>query len=232
MRVEYITHTMFARFQQSETRITAVLADSRREGGRVVNEHIATLGSVPVDPTIADRIAFWTRANARLAKAGNRIGPDLGKVMGQLHARIPMVTPDEQRALQLENAKADERFWTGHREFSESLVESHKAIAATAERAAATAQASAADGAAKAAAARDRVERIERGEDVEGGLGKPLSYEDALRIMREAGMDNSDIRHMHRVGEIVELGGEEEYREESARRAGSQFRLALTSGHG
>jgi hypothetical protein len=67
---------------------------------------------------VTDRLAFWAKAHERLANAGNRIGPDIGKVMGQLHARVPMVTPDEQRALQLGNAKADERFWDGHREFN------------------------------------------------------------------------------------------------------------------
>jgi len=32
-----------------------------------------------------------------------------GKVLGEVHARIPMVTADEQRALQMENAEADVR---------------------------------------------------------------------------------------------------------------------------
>jgi hypothetical protein len=35
--------------------------------------------------------------------------------------------------------------------------------------------------------------RIERGENVEGGLGKPMTPEDWVRILRAAGMTASDI---------------------------------------
>jgi hypothetical protein len=50
---------MFVRFRQVANRLQANLETTRREGGKVKAEHIATLGSVPVPPSIADRIAFW-----------------------------------------------------------------------------------------------------------------------------------------------------------------------------
>ena len=45
----------------------------------------------------------------RLA-ASRVVADEHDKIYGALHARIPMVTPDEQRAVQEENARDDERF--------------------------------------------------------------------------------------------------------------------------
>jgi hypothetical protein len=45
------------------------------------------------------------------------------------------------------------------------------------------------------------MERIERGETVEGGLGKPANVE---RIMREAGMTDADIRHCCNLHQVCE----------------------------
>jgi hypothetical protein len=70
-----------------------------------------------------------------------------------------------------------------------------------------------ADAAAKATAARERTERIKKGEDVPGGLGKPLTHEDFVRIMREAGMTTSDLRHCERLAELHELLGDAGFKE-------------------
>ena len=56
-------------------------------------------------------------------------------------------------------------------------------------------------------AAKERRERLQRGEDVPGGLGKPLTREDAERIMREAGMTTSDIQHCVQVHDVSEAIG-------------------------
>jgi len=95
-----------------------------------------------------------------------------------------MVTPDEQRGLQLENAEAEERFWTSLQDMNQSTVEEHKALAATVEHAIASGQAGAANAAAKTAIAKERVARIRKGEDVPGGLGKRFTSEDAIKILR------------------------------------------------
>jgi hypothetical protein len=75
-------------------------------------------------------------------------------------------------------------------------VEDHKQLVATAQRAVTEAEARKADAAAKIATAKDRIERIKRGEDVDGGLGKPLAQKDVFRILREAGWTMSTLRHM------------------------------------
>jgi hypothetical protein len=130
-----------------------------------------------------------------------------GKVLGDIHSRIPMVTLDEQQALKLANAEADERFWTGLRAMHEEQVEGHKGLVAVAERTIARGQAGAAEAAAKAGEVKDRVERLKRGEDVPGGLGKPLTHEDLKRIFREAGWTNEDIRNAARWSEVCDALG-------------------------
>jgi hypothetical protein len=65
--------------------------------------------SVVMEPEIADRIAFWCEVHESLAALGNRPGPELDKIMDALHQRIPMPTVEEQRQLQLENVRSDER---------------------------------------------------------------------------------------------------------------------------
>jgi hypothetical protein len=44
-----------------------------------------------------------------------------------------MATPDDQRAIQEENAKDDERFWDALRDLGESMIEGHKGLIAAAE---------------------------------------------------------------------------------------------------
>jgi predicted Zn-dependent protease len=60
-----------------------------------------------------------------------------GKVLGAVHDRVPMVTADEQRALQLENAKADAQFWDRMADMHAGTAADHKGLAARAERTAA-----------------------------------------------------------------------------------------------
>src|SRR5271169_1402515 len=107
---------MFVRFRQQGRRFQASLMQTRRVAGKMQSEHIASLGTVDAAVSVRERLAFWAELPARLARLGNRVGPDdQPKIYGALHARIPMVTPDEQRAVQAENAKDDERFWGGDR---------------------------------------------------------------------------------------------------------------------
>ena len=75
------------------------------------HEHIAGLGAIIVPASTADRIDFWRSLHDRLSALSNRIGDDQGKILGAVHERIPM--PHEQRDVQLENAKADQRFREG-----------------------------------------------------------------------------------------------------------------------
>jgi hypothetical protein len=179
-----------------ETRLQVSLVETRRVDGRVRHEHVASFGSVEVPPSVEDRIAFWQRLHERLAKLSNRLDATAqAKVLGDIHGRIPMVTPEEQRALQLRNAEADERFWTQLHDLHAGTVEGQKGLAVSAERKVAEGQAAMATAASYRDAAKERRERLQRGEDVPGGLGKPFTREDATRILREAGWSARDIQH-------------------------------------
>jgi hypothetical protein len=197
---------MFVRFRQAKHRLQVSLIETRRVDGKVCHEHIAGLGAIETpEPSTEARLAFWQQLHERLAKLANRVDAAMqGKVLGDIHARVPMVTLDEQRALQLENTEADEWFWSGLRDMHQGQADGHVQLVRTAEGAIAESQAAAAGAATKAADAKDRVERLKRGEDVPGGIGKRLTYEDATRIFHEAGLSDDDIAHAQLLAQLSE----------------------------
>jgi len=73
--------------------------EAHRAGGRVTNEHIASLGSVERPPSVQARQLFWANLWDRLTGLSNRIGADdQAKIRNAVHARIPMVMPEEANA--------------------------------------------------------------------------------------------------------------------------------------
>jgi hypothetical protein len=110
---------MFVRFRQTTRRLQASLTKTHRQDGKMRHEHVAGLGSVPLSPSAADRIAFWTKLHQRLYALNNPgRSRSAGAILTAMHARIPMPTLDDQQAVQLERAQADARFW-------EALAEMH-----------------------------------------------------------------------------------------------------------
>ena len=85
-----------------------------------------------------------------------------------------------------------------------ATAEDHKGLAATVASTIAKAEGHAAEAASNAKAARGRVERIERGENVEGGLSKPLSYDDMVAILHKAGLTGDDIRYSQQLAQFSE----------------------------
>ena len=143
------------------------------------------LGTVDMPSSVAERIAFWQCLHERLARLGNRVDAAAqAKLLGDIHARIPMVTAHEQRALQLANAKADAQIWDTLASMHGETAEGHAGLVANAERARAVAAAEHAKATEHAAEAKERLARIERGEDVAGGLGKPLTMADVFAAER------------------------------------------------
>jgi hypothetical protein len=143
----------------------------------------------------------------RLAKLSNRIGAeDQEKFIGSIHARIPMVTIDDMRAVQRENAESDEKFWAAIQGMNAEQAEGHKELAAKSARIAADAEAGAADAAAKAAVAKDRIERLAKGEDVKGGLANPMTRK---ALLKAAGVTESQARHAERVHSLGDVLFEE-----------------------
>jgi hypothetical protein len=196
---------MFVRFRETGCRLQVSLVETRRINGKVRHEHIASFGSVRLPMTVPDRIQFWIRLHERLAKLSNRIDATLqGKILGHLHARIPMVTADEQRALQLDNAKDDARLWSAMQDLHAAQVEGHKDLVATAERVIADNQAAAAKAGERTQAASERIARIERGEDVSGGLDRPKTPAEFDAQLIAAGFTRADLRHMSTLAELPE----------------------------
>src|SRR5260370_28434408 len=101
---------MFVRFRQAR-RLQVSLIETRRVDGKVRHEHVSGLGTIDVPPSVADRVEFWRQLHERLGQLSNRLdAATQAKGLGDVHAKIPMVTSEETRALHLHNAEADGRF--------------------------------------------------------------------------------------------------------------------------
>jgi hypothetical protein len=203
---------MFVRFRERQERLQVSVVQARRVDGKVRHEHVASFGSVPVPASIEDRLAFWKHLHERLSKLSNRIEPG---AQGKL----------------LRNAEADERFWTSLRDMNVASVEDHKALAATVARVIADMQSAADDAAAKSAAAKERAERIKRGEDVQGGLGKPQTREDIEKeLIARYGWTRADFVHSAFVGSLptdVFDAAVKEFTRQSESRRHSAFKAAV-----
>jgi hypothetical protein len=194
---------MFVRFRQTKTRLQASLIRSHRVDGKVRHEHVAMLGTVDAPPSVAERLVFWQRLHERMARLGNRIdAATQAKLCGDIHARIPIVTPDDQRALQLANANADERAWSTIVDLHAGTVSDHERLIARAEHVKVNAAAEQAKAAKEASTARDRIARIERGEAA-GGLGKPLT----VATLIEAGFTKAKLTRFRQFNEVCEAFG-------------------------
>jgi hypothetical protein len=158
--------------------------------------------------TIAGRVAFWRELHPRLDKLANRIGGGLVKILDAVHARIPMVTIDEIRDLQRQNAEADIKFWTDHKDYQAALAEDFKDISGEYQRKGADAETGAKDAAGHITAARDRLDRLAKGEALTGGLGKPMTLEDTIKILKEAGWTASDMKHATNMAEACGILGD------------------------
>jgi hypothetical protein len=158
---------MFVRFRQSPRRLQLSLVETRREGGKVRHEHVASLGAVPTPLTVAARVAFWQSLHQRLARLSNRLdGAMHAKILGDVHARVPMPTVDEIHALNLEEAKQHETAWRMQHVRTGGVVEENKVRLEAAQRMVAKGEPLVAVAAEEVAAAEQRRKRIERGESV------------------------------------------------------------------
>ncbi len=122
-----------------------------------------------------------------------------------------MATIDELRALQLENAEADSRFWEMLGDMQREQAQGQRGIAKKAEQHAVDFQSEAESADAHAATAKERVDRLKRGEPIAGGYAKPF---DPIQCLREWGFTRADIKRLQAIGEISRLGGAKEYEDE------------------
>ena len=99
------------------------------------HSHVAGLGSIGISPSSVERIAFWTKLHQRLAALANRIDAKAhGAILAAVRARIPMPTPDDQRVVLIENARADARQWEALADMQANDIEGHKALVLVAVR--------------------------------------------------------------------------------------------------
>ena len=226
-------HYMFVRFRQGARRLQLSLVETRRDAGKIRHEHVASLGAARLPLSPETRLEFWEKLYPRLARLANRLdGDGQAKVLAAVHTRIPMVTGAERRALQLEAAKDEAKFWDVMQESNEEMSASHRALATTAERTGIETKQAAEDAAKHVAAANDRIARLERSEDI-GGTTKT----DLRQLLRNAGVTDSDIPHWCNLARIHELGADEEYleaigpNEQRERRIARKIRRAAERRH-
>jgi hypothetical protein len=192
---------MFVRFRLQGNRLQASLVQRRRAAGKVQAEHVGTLGSVDAGVSVRERIAFWAKLPRRLAALDNRLSTDEHPaIIAALHARIPMVTVEDLRAVQEESFKDEERFWDTIHDLNASHVEGHKEQIALAEAKIAEMAPEVAKAAEKVEVARNKREKLKRGEVVSGGLGKRV---DLRAIIKAAGITPSLLRRIRLFGRLT-----------------------------
>jgi hypothetical protein len=92
-------------------RLEVSIVTTRRQDGKVKQEHVASLGSILVDHTIAERMWFWQECDERLARLANRLGPDLDRLRQAIAARIPPATDADRQAMDAAAWDQLESFW-------------------------------------------------------------------------------------------------------------------------
>jgi hypothetical protein len=109
----------------------------------------------------------------RLSQLSNRIdGEEQAKIMGAVHARIPMVIPDELRALQLEKAEEVEWEWSALRGMVQERLAGHKELQVTIDREITQDEIAATDLGSNVARARDRIARLRRARTLPGSTSR------------------------------------------------------------
>jgi hypothetical protein len=72
-----------------------LIVGTSRVAGKVRHAHVGAIGSIPEPSSSADRVAFWAKADQRLAAMANRLGPDADRVRGELEELVSRPTAGE-----------------------------------------------------------------------------------------------------------------------------------------
>ena len=188
---------MFVRFRSSARRLQLSLVETRREGGKVRHGHVASLGAIATPQTVAGRVEYWRDLHQRLGRLSNRLdGETQAKILGAVHARVPMPTVDEIHALNLEEAKQHETAWRMRHVSTEAIVEENKLRRKAAERLVTAGEPLVVSAAEQVKAAEERRARIEQGEDVPLP-GKPPT-------LKELGITPAHARYAMAMASLTE----------------------------
>lgn len=216
--------TMFVRFRSGGQRLHVSLVETHRVDGKVRQIHVGALGSVPLTLTTTDRMTFWAKLHQRLARLSNRIATeDHYAILAAAQTRIPMPTPDERQAAQVEAATTDARFWETIEGWHRDDAASSRAMIAGVEAKIAAGEAQAKVAETKAKAAKERQAQAEAGEDT----GLPGRSMTRAEIAEMIGWTAADFRHADRLIAIEAAApGRSEVTAELMRRDRSRERAA------
>ena len=159
--------TMFVQFRSSPKRLHLSLVASHRVGGRMTQEHIAALGSIPIPFNTTERVVFWRKAIERLDRLSNRLDAEThAAIVDSIATRVPLIGEEDVRAVQMANAEREAEAFKALRELAAGDVELFEKQARE-KRATHKAISKVVDNAARA------TERLKAGETVGGYLDKP-----------------------------------------------------------
>jgi hypothetical protein len=206
---------MHIRSRLHHRRLQISLIDTRRVEGKVRQQHVASLGSIPPGMTVQDRVKFWTQLHPRLSRLDNRLGPaERARIMGELYAVVPMVPINDAIAGKVDVARRNMDTSTRLRDMFQETVDNQKVMLAKLQRDIAEGEAQVAkmDEAVK----RDehKLNRLEAGEDVP--VVTELDYGAVRAICKKAGWTRSMF---HRAALMARLDDEgfQEYLDELKR---------------
>ena len=181
---------MFVRFRQTKTTLQVTLLAMRRVSGRVRQEQVAASGAIKLPLTVSGREAFWRELHAVLARLENRVCADVrAEILASVQARIPTVTAEEALH-EIALAEREREVWDMVTELLAERATATAELASEASATSAAARASAGDAFLRSCAARERIERLRRGEAV-----PPGEELDVERILCAAGWTQADMDH-------------------------------------
>lgn len=178
---------MFARFRQVSDRLNVSIVEAARDGAKVRQNHIASLGSVPLPPSAADRVRFWVRLHQRLTTLSNRLDDERREaILAAIHARIPIPTAEDHEAARNAGLEANAGLFAVLRDKHRSLAEVHR------------------QGAEQETAAAEAVDGLEAAH-----ASRPMTRAAMRRLLKSLGMTAADLRHCQDMADLCQLLGED-----------------------
>ena len=164
---------MFARFRQVRDRLNVSIVEAARAGTMLRQSHIASLGSVPVQPSPADRCQFWTKLHQRLATLSNRLDDETRwTILAAINARFPMPTAEDQATARNAGREANAGLFA-------MLRDKHRGLADVYRR-----------GAEQQTAATEAVDGLDTAH-----ASRPMTRAQMRRFLMSVGMTAADLRH-------------------------------------
>jgi hypothetical protein len=172
----FMDTTMFIRIRKSKKRFRLSLVETRRIDGKVRAEHVASLGSIAVAMTVADRVKFWKVIEGKLAGLSNRINPD--DLRATVGAKVAVPSKKEVDVADLQEYAAA---WRQIADFFTPYEPKPTPMKAAMQRdSAGIKEWQLRDAIRREQAAMERIDRVLRGEDA--GLKKPFSRDDPAHL--------------------------------------------------